>query len=357
MTTTTAPARTPAPGAAPRPQVARRRPVIRVNRRAVVVSAVALLAALVLAVVSIWVGDLGISPVELPAVLAGDGSKAQDWVLWSNRAPRIGVAIGAGAAFGIAGSIFQSVTRNPLGSPDVIGLGSGAAAGAAAATLVWPGLVPGPVGALVGAGVAVGLVLLGAGRGVKAPFRMVVVGIAIGAMALAFVQLALARATTEEAQVVAAWLNGSLLSRNAGHVLTIALALVVLVPCALALTRRLQLVEMGDDAATALGVHPGRTRSLAIAVGVALTAAAVSVCGPVSFIALTAPQIARRVTRSTGPGMVAAACTGSVLLVGADLLAQHAPWGVQYPVGVLTALLGGSYLAYLLVREWRKGTA
>jgi iron complex transport system permease protein len=267
------------------------------------------------------------------------------------------VAAGAGAAFGVAGAIFQSVTRNPLGSPDIIGLGSGAAAGAAAATLVWPGVVPGPVGALVGAGVAVALVLLGAGRGVRAPFRMVVVGIAIGAMALAFVQLALARATTEEAQTVAAWLNGSLLSRNAGHVATIALALVVLLPLALSLTRRLQLVEMGDDAATALGVSPGRTRSLAIAVGVALTAAAVSVCGPVSFIALTAPQIARRVTRSSGQGMLAAACTGAVLLVAADLLAQHAPWGVQYPVGVLTALLGGSYLAYLLVREWRKGTA
>lgn len=366
MTATSAPARTPEPQEPPRPagppdRATGRRTAaavaVRVNRRAVVVCVGAVLAVLVLALVTLALGRLGITPAELPAVLAGNGSKAQEWVLWSNRAPRIGVAVGAGAAFGVAGAIFQSVTRNPLGSPDVIGLGAGAAAGAAAATLVWPGVLPGPVGALVGAGVAVGLVLLGAGRGVKAPFRMVVVGIAVGAMALAFVQLALARATTEEAQVVAAWLNGSLLSRNGGHVRTIALALVVLLPLALTLTRRLQLVEMGDDAATALGVEPGRTRTLAIAVGVALTAAAVTVCGPVSFIALTAPQIARRLTRSTGPGMVAAACTGSALLVGADLLAQNAPWGVQYPVGVLTALLGGSYLAYLLVREWRKGTA
>lgn len=353
MTATTAPLRP----AAPTPRPARRRPVVRVNRRAIVVCASALVAVLLLAVLTISVGDLGVSIGDLPAVLAGEGSRAQEWVLWSNRAPRLGVAIGAGAAFGIAGSIFQSVTRNPLGSPDVIGLGAGAAAGAAAATLVWPGVVPAPVGALAGAGLAITLVLFGAGRGLKAPFRMVVVGIAIGAMALAFVQLALARATTEEAQVVAAWLNGSLLSRRLSHVVTIAVALLVLVPLALTLTRRLQLVEMGDDAAIALGVSPGRTRTAAIAVGVALTAAAVTVCGPVSFIALTAPQIARRLTRSTGPGMLAAACTGSALLVAADLLAQHAPWGVQYPVGVLTALLGGSYLAYLLVREWRKGTA
>jgi iron complex transport system permease protein len=135
---------------------------------------------------------------------------------------------------------------------------------------------------------------------------------------------------------------------------TIAVALLVLLPAALALSGRLQVVEMGDDAATGLGVAPAATRRWAILVGVALTAAAVSVAGPVAFVALTAPQIARRLTRSTGPGMVAAACTGAVVLVAADLLAQHAPWGVQYPVGVLTAALGGVYLAVLLLREWRK---
>lgn len=341
----------------PTPAVEATRGGLRVNRRAVMVCVVMLALMAVLAVVTIWIGDLGIAPRELPDVLAGDGSKAQEWVLWSNRAPRLLVAIGGGAAFAVSGSIFQSVTRNPLGSPDVIGLGAGAAAGAVAATLVWPGVVPTPIGALIGSVVAVAAVLLGAGRGVRAPFRMVVVGIAVGAMGLAFVQLALARATTEEAQVLAAWLNGSLLSRRWSHVLTIAIAVAVLVPAALALTRRLQLVEMGDDAATALGVPPGRTRTLAIGVGVALTAAAVTVCGPVAFVALTAPQIARRLTGSTGPGMVAAACTGAVVLVAADLLAQHSPGGVQYPVGVLTALLGGLYLMYLLVREWRKGTA
>jgi iron complex transport system permease protein len=264
------------------------------------------------------------------------------------------VAVCAGAAFAVPGSIFQSVTRNPLGSPDVIGLGSGAAAGAALAALVWPGVVPVPVGALIGCGIAVSAVLLGAGRGTRAPFRMVVVGIAVGAMALAVVQLVLTKTNEQEAQQLAVWINGSLQSRRWSDVVTIAVALLVLLPAALALSGRLQVVEMGDDAATGLGVAPAATRRWAILVGVALTAAAVSVAGPVAFVALTAPQIARRLTRSTGPGMVAAACTGAVVLVAADLLAQHAPWGVQYPVGVLTAALGGVYLAVLLLREWRK---
>ncbi|MFS0699937.1 FecCD family ABC transporter permease [Cellulomonas sp. 179-A 4D5 NHS] len=325
------------------------------NRRAITVCLVLVVVALVAVLVTLTIGDLGVPLTELPTVLAGGGSRAQEWVVFTNRLPRLAVGLGAGAAFGVAGAIFQSVTRNPLGSPDVIGLGAGAAAGAAAAGLVWPGVVPVPVGALVGAFVAILAVWLGSGRGFAAPYRMVVTGIAVGAMALAFVQLAILRATREDAQVVAAWLNGSLGSRGWSDAATVAVALVALLPPALALSRRLQLVEMGDDAATGLGVDAGRTRTLAVVVAVLLTGAAVAVSGPVAFVALTAPQIARRLTRSSGPGMVAAAVTGATLLVLADLLAQRLPFGVQYPVGIVTAGLGGVYLAFLLVREWRRG--
>ena len=131
----------------------------------------------------------------------------------------------------------------------------------------------------------------------------------------------------------------------------------VLLPVALALTRPMQLVEMGDEVAVAVGVHADRVRTWAVVVGVLLTAAAVTVSGPIAFVALTAPQIARRLTRSTGPGMVAAACCGAAVLVVADLIAQYAVPGVVYPVGVVTAALGGVYLAVLLVREWRRSPA
>lgn len=327
---------------------------IVVRRRPVVVALTLLALALVAAVATLSVGQLGIPIAELPAVLAGNGSRTQEWTLFTSRLPRLAVAALAGAAFAVAGSIFQSVTRNPLGSPDVIGLGAGASAGAAAAALVWPGVVPVPVGALLGAGVAITVVFIGTGRGFGAPHRMVVVGIAVGAMAIAFTQLALVRVRREAAQEVAVWITGSLAARSWSHVALIGVAFAVLVPCALALTRALQVAEMGDDLATGVGMHVPRTRTIAVVVAVGLTGAAVSVCGPVAFVALTAPQIARRLTRSSGPGMVAAAACGALLLVLADLVAQHAVPGVILPVGVVTAVLGGVYLAFLLVREWKQ---
>lgn len=330
---------------------------VRWHRRPVVVCVVALAIVVVTALVTLAAGKLGIPLAELPSVVAGQGSRAQEWVLWTNRLPRLLVGAAAGAAFAVSGAMFQSVTRNPLGSPDVIGLGAGAAAGAAAASLLWPGVVPVPVGALIGAGIAILAVYLGSGAGFRAPLRMVVVGIAVGAMSLAFVQLALARATREDAQVVAAYLNGSLAARSWADVVLIVVALLVLLPAALVLTRPLQLVEMGDEVAVAVGVPADRVRTWAVVVGVLLTAAAVTVSGPIAFVALTAPQIARRLTRSTGPGMVAAACCGAAVLVVADLIAQYAVPGVVYPVGVVTAALGGVYLAVLLVREWRRSAA
>ena len=349
--TTTAPARE----VAVRERVVGAGPVAIVVRRRPVLVVLALLAVtLAAALVTISVGELGIAVGDLPSVLSGHGSRTQEWTLFTSRLPRLAVAALAGAAFAVAGSIFQSVTRNPLGSPDVIGLGAGASAGAAAAALVWPGLVPVPLGALLGASLAILVVFLGTGRGFGAPHRMVVVGIAVGAMAIAFTQLALVRVRREAAQEVAVWITGSLSARSWSHAALIGLVLLVALPCALALSRQLQVAEMGDDLATGVGVHVPRARTLAVVVAVVLTGAAVSVCGPVAFVALTAPQIARRLTRSSGPGMVAAAACGALLLVLADLAAQHALPGVILPVGVVTASLGGIYLAFLLVREWKQ---
>jgi iron complex transport system permease protein len=174
-------------------------------------------------------------------------------------------------------------------------------------------------------------------------------------MSLAFVQYALSRARVADAQQVDAWLFGGLDGRRPRDVLLVAVAVTVLLPAALVLSRRLQLLEMGDDIATGLGVPPRSTRTAAFVLGVLLTTAAVAVAGPVTFVALAAPQIARRALRSPGPGVAAAALTGAVLLVAADVVAQNLPLPVRLPVGIVTAALGGAYLATLLVREWRRG--
>jgi iron complex transport system permease protein len=200
------------------------------------------------------------------------------------------------------------------------------------------------------------LVWLGTGRGFSSPSRMLLVGIAVSAMALSFVQYAIARAGREQATVVAAYVNGSLASRSMDDVVIVGVSLAVLLPGALLLSRRLRLLEMGDEQADALGARSGQTRLLAILLAIGLATAAVSVAGPIAFIALTAPQIARRISRMPGPGMLLSALMGAFLLAFADLLTQQSPFDVQLPVGILTAAVGGVYLGYLLVAEWKKGT-
>jgi iron complex transport system permease protein len=327
-----------------------------VRIRSLVVAGSLVAAVLVIAMLTVSLGRLGVAPADLVATILGQGA-GTDRIVWGTiRGPRLVVGIAAGAALGIAGALFQTVTRNPLGSPDVIGLSAGAAAGAAAFGVLWTGILPQPVGALVGAFVAMGLVYLATGHGFSSPGRMLLAGIGVAAVSLAFVEFVIIRSGREEAITLAAYLSGTLASRSWEHAATIWASLVVLAPFALILSRRLQLVEMGDEQADALGARSARTRVLAVLVSICLATAAVNVVGPIGFIALTAPQIARRLTRAAGPNVVMSALTGALLLCLADLLTQQSPFPVQLPVGVLTALLGGLYLGYLLFGQWKKGT-
>lgn len=327
-----------------------------VRPRSLALGGILIVAILLTGLLTLTLGKLGIALGDLVPTLLGEGEGRDEIVLTAFRGPRLLVGIAAGAALAVSGALFQTVTRNPLGSPDVIGLTAGASAGAAAFGLMWPGILPLPVGALVGAFIAMGLVFFGTGTGFSSPARMLLIGIGVSAMSLAFVQWVLVRAGKEQATVLATYLNGSLAARDWDHVVTIWVAIVVLIPCALLLSRRLQLVEMGDEQADALGARSNSARALSILVAIGLATAAVSVAGPISFIALVAPQIARRLSRSAGPNILASALMGAFLLSLADLLTQQLPTPVTLPVGVLTAVLGGIYLGYLLVAQWRKGT-
>lgn len=305
----------------------------------------------VVMILTLALGNLG---VPLSRLLAP--SETDVIVLGILRGPRLAVALLAGAAFGAAGTLFQTVTRNPLGSPDVIGLSAGAAAGAATFGLLWPGILPLPLGALVGAAAAMLLVFFATGRGFSSPARMLLVGIGVSGMAGAFVQFVISRAGREQATVLAAYLSGSLASRSWAHVLIIGVSLGVFLPCALALSRRLQVLALGDDVSNALGSPSESARVLAVLIGIGLATAAVSVVGPVAFIALAAPQIAIRLARIPGPAIGLSALTGAGLLALADLLTQQSPLPVQLPVGILTAALGSVYLGFLLLSQFRKGT-
>ncbi|ROQ41326.1 iron complex transport system permease protein [Frondihabitans sp. PhB188] len=340
------------------------RPVLRmgtwlslpVRRRSVVVGAILALGLLVLTLLTLTLGTLGVPLAELPRAIVDPAPGRTEFVLNVLRGPRLITAIATGAALGVAGALFQTVTRNPLGSPDVIGLGAGASAGAACFGLLIPGLIPVPAGALVGALAAMGLVWLGTGRGFSSPGRMILVGIGVSAMAVAFVQFVLTRAGQQEATTLATYISGTFADRQWSDVAISGLTVAVLVPCALLLSRRLDLVEMGDELADSLGGRTTLTRSLVVLVAIGLATGAVSATGPIAFVALTAPQVARRLAKAPGAGILLSGLMGAVIMTAADLLVQQSPFGVQLPVGLLTALVGGVYLGYLLVREWKKGT-
>jgi iron complex transport system permease protein len=328
---------------------------VPVRRRTVVAVLATALVIVVAAAATLTMGRLGIPLGELPAALFGERSGATAFTLERLRGPRLLVTIGIGAAFGVSGTLFQTVTRNPLGSPDVIGLAAGAAAGVALCTLMWPGVVPAPLGALAGAVIAIVVVYLATGRGFTSPARIIIAGIGVSAMAQALMQYVLTVKRRDQANELAGFIAGSVNASNWSDVVVIAVVLAVVVPVAAALSPRLELIELGDPLARSLGVPVNRTRAVAIVVAVVAAAGAVTVSGPIAFVALTAPQIARRITGAPGPSVFASALVGAMIMVIADLIAQQAPWADGLPVGVITAGVGGIYLGYLLIAQWRKG--
>ena len=327
-----------------------------VHLRSLLVAVLLLAVLLAAAAATLTLGRLGIPLTGLPAALSGQGEATHLFALERLRGPRLVVAAGTGVALGLAGALFQSVTRNPLGSPDVIGLGAGAGAGAAIAALMLPGLVPVPMGALAGASLAIVVVYLVTGTGLRNPGRLIVAGIGVAAMATAFTHFVVSVMARDQAGVLASYINGSLGARSWEHAATIWLAVALALPFLLALAGPITVNEMGDELADSLGARATTTRTGAVVLSVVLSAAAVSVAGPIAFISLTAPQIARRLSGAPGPNLVLSGVVGALLLVCADLAVQQSPVGDGLPVGVFTMALGGVYLGYLLIREWRKGS-
>ncbi|MFT2015628.1 FecCD family ABC transporter permease [Streptomyces sp. 796.1] len=324
---------------------------------ALVVAVSALVLLVVAGAATLSLGRLGIALPDLPAAVLGDATGKDAFVFDRLRGPRLSVAIATGAAFGLSGALFQSVTRNPLGSPDVIGLGSGAGAGAAIVALFLPDVLPVSVGALLGALVAMGLVYVSTGTGFRSPGRLVVAGIGVAAMSTAITQYVVYAVERDKASSLSAYVNGSLAARSWDDATVIWTVLLCALPLAALLARPLAIGEMGDDLSTGLGARPGRAKTAAVLLSIVLSAGAVSVAGPIAFVSLTAPQVAKRLTRTTGPQLVVSTLLGALLLVAADLAAQQLPLFDDLPVGLYTMAVGGTYLGYLLVREWRRQAA
>lgn len=325
---------------------------LKVERRTAVLAAVMVALMLCLGLVGLCYGASWASPGEVFAVLTGADHSVviSDW-----RLPRVLAGLVFGAALGVAGAIFQNLTRNPMGSPDVIGLDAGAYTGALVAITVLSGtsaqLATGSV--LGGLLVAAAIYLLAFQKGFSG-LRLVVIGIAMNAMVTAINSWIVLRAELEVAIAAVGWSAGSL-NGVGWEDLGIPFALIaVLLILMTTRAHAMHQASLGDAVAATTGVGLNRLRLLMVLVGVGCTATVTAVAGPIAFIALAAPQIGRRLAGAAGVPLLPAALTGAVLLQGADLLAQMLLAPVALPVGVVSTAIGGCYLIWLLTKEVRR---
>jgi iron-siderophore transport system permease protein len=327
---------------------------VRMSWRAVIVVASLLVGAFVVAVFAIGIGKYPVAPADVLGVLIGTNSSFDRVVVLEWRMPRMLMALLIGAALGISGAIFQALTRNALGSPDIIGINSGAYTGA---LVVLAGMGGGyyavAAGALVGGLVTAILVYALAYHNGVAGYRLIVVGIAVSAVVNSVNQWIVLKLDFHTAVTAAVWQQGSLSGLSWAQVLPMFVCLGVVGALLVALGPQLPVLQMGDDAAGALGVRPDRTRLVYLVLGVALVALASAAAGPIAFVALAAPQIARRLTATPGVGLVPSAAMGAVLLLISDVIAQRLLPSSELPVGAVTVSLGGMYLVYLLFTQAR----
>lgn len=334
---------------------------VRVDVRTALVTLMLALGTVAVSVWSLGVGSAEGSDLSLDRVIGaftGTESEVVRRIVVEGRLPRVLVAVVGGAALALSGAIFQTLTRNPLGSPDIIGFTSGANTGALVAMLVLgSGYTGATLGSLAGGlltGIAIYLLALKDGMHGT---RLIVVGIGVSAMLVAFNGFLLVRARVENAAAAAAWGQGIFDQLRFVDVVAVGLVVAVLVPALIALTPGLRMFELGPDSAASKGLDITRVQIQLLVVAVGLVAVVTAVAGPIAFVALIAPQLARRLARSPGIPLATSAAVGAALLVVSDAIARTVLSPVQLPVGVVTTALGGVYLLGLLIAQSRKVTA
>lgn len=327
------------------------------RRRPAIVVAALLILVLVVAGVSIANGSYSLSPPQLLRALVGQGSGVDNLVVFGLRLPRVLLGALVGAAFAVAGGLFQTLLRNPLASPDIIGISGGASVAAAFGILVL-GLSGAAISlaAFVGALVVAAAIYLLAWRGGVTGFRFVLIGVGVAFMANAALGYLITRGEVNEVSQALVWMVGSLGGAGWGGILVLAIVLVVLLPCVAVLAPRLRILQLGDEAAGGLGVGVERTRLALILVAVVLVAVATAFAGPIAFVAFVSAPIARRMLRTGGLALVPSALVGTLLVLASDLVAQHLLAGAgQVPVGIVTGIIGAPYLLWLLATANREG--
>ncbi|WP_248283220.1 FecCD family ABC transporter permease [Cryobacterium arcticum] len=328
---------------------------LRVDVRLVLVCLALSLATVAVFLVALSVGDYNIPLADVIKTLTGGGTPQSRLVVGEWRLPRALLGIAIGAALGMSGAVFQSLTRNPLGSPDIIGFSTGAYTGGLVVILLFGGGYLQTAAGAVGGGLATAALVyaLAYRRGIQG-FRLIIVGIGVSATLASVNSWLVTRANVVDAMQAAVWGSGSLNGLGYDQLWPVLGLLLVVSPVLLAHAPALRQLELGDDAARALGVRAEMVRLSSLMWGIVLVAIATAAAGPIAFIALVAPQISRRLTGTATLALLPAAVAGALLLLASDLVAQRAFAPTQLPVGVMTVIVGGAYFVWLLIREGRR---
>jgi len=307
--------------------------------------------------VSLMFGRTFYPPGDVLRVIRGEEVQGATFTVGRLRLPRAVLAVLVGICLGIGGVTFQTMLRNPLASPDIIGISTGASAAAAFAIVILSlGGAAVSTFAIVGGLTIAILVYLLSFKGGVVGTRLILIGIGIAAMLESATSYILTQATEWDLRDAMRWLTGSLNGAAWGQVIPVLAALVVLLPVLLGQSRNLATSRLGDDAASALGVRVDRTRLVLVISAVGLIAFATAAAGPIAFVAFLAGPIAARIMSAGGSLLIPAALVAALLVLVADFSGQYL-FGTRFPVGVITGALGAPYLVYLIIRTNRTGSS
>lgn len=326
------------------------------RRRGSSVNLVLAAIAFALFVLTMMVGSYFVSAGDvIRSVLHVSDNAGANFIVQDLRMPRALAAVCVGLALGVSGTLFQQLLANPLAAPDFIGISAGASLTAVAGIVLFS--ITGYAVSLLALVGAIGAALLIYGlawRDGISGYRLILIGIGVSQFLIAIVTYLIARANIYDAREAFHWIVGSIGQSDTRELRALMIALVILLPAAMILNRPLRALELGDDAAKALGVRVEPSRLGLILVSIALVAFATAVAGPIAFVALIAGPIARRILGPAGGGILAAALVGAIIVLAADLVGQHLT-PIPLPTGVVTGAVGAPYLIWLLATVNREG--
>lgn len=290
-------------------------------------------------------------------VIRGEQIQGATFAIATLRLPRMLCGLLAGLAFGMAGSTFQTMLRNPLASPDIIGISSGSSAAAVFCILVLHMSGSGVSIAAVASGIAVSILIYALSKGSKfSGSRLILIGIGVQAMINSLISYLLSKASQHDVPAALRWLSGSLNGMRIEDVPVLGIVVVVFGITILLLTKQLKILELGDEFATTLGININVIRIMLILSSVFLIAFATAVTGPIAFVAFLSGPIASRLVGPGASNALSSGLVGALLVLGADMTGQFA-FGTRFPVGVVTGILGAPYMLFLLVLINRRGKA